>query len=297
MSLKKYEAFVKIVDLGSLTRAATALGYTQSGVSHMISALEEEFGFVLLRRSRAGIRLTSDGERVFPAMRNIVNANEQLRQIVSRVCGLDAGLVRIGSFSSVAVHWLPSMLSSFQKDHPNIEFKLLNGDYHDVEHWLSEGTVDLGFITLPTKLNVSYQTLLEDQLLAVLPQEHPLATAHSFPISSVKDEPFISLLESSDHDTRRVLDPLGIRPNVKFATKDDYAIIAMVEQGLGMSILPELLLKGNPFSTVRTIPLDPPAMRPIALAFAGDAQLSPAVSAFAQHIVSWLADWTCSNHT
>ena len=287
MSIKKYEAFVKIVEAGSLTRAAEELGYTQSGVSHMISALEEDFGFVLLRRSRAGVQLTEEGRRVLPSIRGLLTYHEQLSQVVSEVHGLRAGTVRVATFSSVAVHWLPGMIRSFQMTYPHIEFKLLNGDYHDMEKWLGDGAADLGFVTLPVRSGWTAVPLAEDPLMAILPQGHPLTQAERFPLTAAATEPMIGLLESSDHDLRRILTPAGIRPNVKFTPKDDYAIIAMVENGLGVSILPQLLLEGQTRSVV-ALPLDPPAKRSIGLVVPDPARLSPAGLAFARHICTWV---------
>lgn len=288
MSLKKLEAFVKVVDLGSLTRAAQALGYTQSGVSHMISALEDEFGFLLLKRNRSGVRLTVEGERVLSAVRGILNSNEQLTQTIAAIHGLDTGTVRIGTFSSVAVHWLPGMIQSFQQKYPRIEFKLLNGDYHDVEHWLSEGAVDLGFVTLPTRLDLPCIPLWEDKLLAILPEHHRLAHLSKFPLSEVESEDFIGLLEDSNHDIRRIFAPVGLTPKMKFTTKDDYAIIAMVAHGLGISILPELLLKNSIGPHLRTMELDPAATRTIALALADEENMGPAALSFSKHISTWI---------
>lgn len=287
---KKYEAFAKVVELKSLTRAAEELGYTQSGVSHMISALEEEFGFVLLRRSRAGVSLTEDGVRVLPTIHSILRDYEQLHQIVAATHGLEAGTVGIGVFSSVAVHWLPGMLRTFQQRYPRITFKLFNGDYHDIELWLNSGAVDLGFITLPAAHGWHCIPLVEDRLLAILPLDHPLAGLEKFPLAAAETEDFIGLLASSDHDVRRALDPAGIRPNVKFTTKDDYAVIAMVENGLGISIMPELLLRGHD-QTVRAMQLDTPAKRTIALAIPDLEHLSPAGRSFAQHICRWIGEY------
>lgn len=287
MSLKKYEAFVKVVDLGSLTRAAAALGYTQSGVSHMINALEEEFGFTLLRRSRSGVRLTAEGERVLATLRGVLNADELLHQTVSAIHGLDTGLVRIGSFSSVAVQWLPAMIASFQQRYPNIEFTLLSGDYHDIEQWLSDGSLDLGFITLPSRLHIPYFPLMDDRLLLILPQGHRLAAYSKVPVAELSQEAFISLPERSAHDSHRALRAHGIIPTVKLTTRDDYALISMVEQGLGVGIVPELLLKGLR-AQLQVRELDPPASRPIVLGHA-EGTLSPAAQAFSQHILDWVS--------
>ena len=104
MSLKKYEAFVRTVELGSLTRAAEAMGSTQSRISHVLSTLEEEYGFVLLRRNRSGIRLTEAGAMVLPKMQEILQKDRELTELIGDIRSADAGTVRLGAFTSVAVH-------------------------------------------------------------------------------------------------------------------------------------------------------------------------------------------------
>ena len=102
-------------------------------------------------------------------------------------------------------------------------------------------------------------------------------------------EPFISLLESSDHDARRALEAAGVKPNVRFYTKDDYAVIAMVEQGLGMSIMPELLLKGRN-DRLLTLPLVPEAKRTIGIAIAAGDKAGPATRKFVDYIVRYVTE-------
>ena len=284
MSIQKYQVFLHVMEAGSVSRAAEDMGLTQSAVSHALSSLEEDFGFKLLTRSRAGVRLSSEGKRILPAIRDILSAEERLRETVSSIHGLSTGTIRVASFSSVAVHWLPAMLKAFQEQYPQIRFKLLNGDYHDVEQWLEEGAVDLGFVSLPTRAPGKEIPLMKDRLLVILPKDHPLANLPCFPISFAKQESFISLLESSDQDLRRALDAEDIRPNVRFVTKDDYAIIAMVEQGLGIAIMPELLLRGRT-DNIAALELKPQARRTIALAVTEQGQQSPAARMFADFVV------------
>ena len=284
MSIQKYQVFLHVMEAGSVSRAAEDMGLTQSAVSHALSSREEDFGFKLLTRSRAGVRLSSEGKRILPAIRDILSAEERLRETVSSIHGLSTGTIRVASFSSVAVHWLPAMLKAFQEQYPQIRFKLLNGDYHDVEQWLEEGAVDLGFVSLPTRAPGKVTPLMEDRLLVILPKDHPLASLDSFPIGYARQETFISLLESSDHDLRRALDAEGIRPHIRFITKDDYAIIAMVEQGLGIAIMPELLLRGRT-DNIAALELKPQARRTIALAVTEQGQQSPAARMFADFVV------------
>ena len=285
--MNKYEVFVAVVETGSLTKAAELFECTQSAVSHSLQGLEEELGFPLLKRGRGGIKLTAEGERMLPSFRSVLNAVEQLQQTASSIRGLDAGTVRIGAFTSVAVHWLPGILKEFQNDYPRVEFKLLNGDYHDVEQWIRDGSVDVGFVNVPCSLDCRIITLMEDSLLAILPKDSRFASYPKFPLIECETEPFISLLESSDHDARRALEAAGVKPNVRFYTKDDYAIIAMVEQGLGMSIMPELLLKGR-HDDMLVMPLIPEAKRTIGLAVADSEKCGPAVNSFVEYIVRFV---------
>ena len=287
MSIAKYEAFLRTVEHGSLSAAALSLGYTQSGVSHMLSSLESELGVRLITRNRGGIHLTEAGERILPVVRNLVGSNEQITQIISSLRGMHSGTVRVGSFTSVAVHWLPGIIKEFQDEYPHIEFKLHNGDYYDVENWLQNREVDIGFVRMPFDSVYKCYPLVEDRLLAILPKDHKLASMEKFPIKQASREPFISLPESSAHDARMALNAAGVKPNVKFYTKDDYALIAMVAHGLGISIVPELLLSGMS-EDVAVLELDEPSSRTICLAMHNDDGVGPATVKFAEHVCRWV---------
>ncbi|MDY3026978.1 MAG: LysR family transcriptional regulator [Candidatus Faecivicinus sp.] len=288
MDVKKYEVFVSAVDCGSLTKAAEAMGLTQSGVSHIIAAVEAELQLPLLKRTRTGARLTPEGERVIGYLREIVRQEKRMFKEAERLNELAAGTIRIGTFTSVATHWLPAMMMEFQKEYPQIDFQLFNGDYHDVDRWVTDGSVDIAFITLPTELKCRVIPLYEDALAAVLPKGHPLAAQPVCRVEDVAKEAFISLLEASNHDARRALDAVNMKPNVRFRTKDDYAVIAMVRQGLGVSIMPSLLLRGNS-ENIEIRPIDPPVSRTIALAVAGD-DPAPAPRKFAEFAENWVRE-------
>lgn len=151
MSINKYEIFLKVVELGSLTKAADVLGFTQSGISHTISSLEMEFGFPLLIRNRSGVKLTVNGEQVLQPIREILKWNEKLKQEVADIHELEVGTITIGTFTSVSVHWLPGMIKQFRSEYPYIEIRLMEGGYLEVEQWIEAGVVDCGFISLPTR--------------------------------------------------------------------------------------------------------------------------------------------------
>ena len=190
-NLQKYLSFVKTVELGSFSKAAEALDYSQSGISRMIADLEKEWNIILLERDRNGVRLTSDGMRLLPYARNLCEEYFRLQEQVDELKGIQSGLIRIGTFSSVATHWLPKIIKRFQMDYPNIEYEMLLGDYTEIETWIAEGRVDCGFLRLPTRPEFDVIELEQDELMAVIPEDHPLAGAETFPVQVFADEPFM----------------------------------------------------------------------------------------------------------
>ena len=193
MNIQKYMALVKTVESGSFTKAAVALNYTQSGISRMIKDLETEWGVSLLERSRAGVSLTSDGLKLLPQIERICNEQIILKRQIEDLHDMQSGLIRIGTFSSVATHWLPNMIKVFQKDYPKIHFELLLGDYTEIESWILQGRVDFGFLRLPSKTNLETVFLEKDRLLVVIPQEHPFADCDKFPIKRIIEQSVYSI--------------------------------------------------------------------------------------------------------
>ncbi|WP_371381014.1 LysR family transcriptional regulator [Sporomusa aerivorans] len=283
MNIQKYEAFLKTVECRSLTKAAQELGYTQSAVSHMLNALETEWSVTLLTRDRSGVSVTSDGLQLLPLIRKVCNANRELLNQVGELHGLEAGVIRIGTFTSVSVHWLPKMIKTFHSEYPNIDFELLHGDYTEIENWILEGRADCGFLRLPAKADLESIFLEQDRLLVILPEQHPLADCDYFPITKLADEPFILLEEGPENEITKIFAENGIRPNVRFTARDDYAIISMVECGLGISILPELVLHRTPYKVVKR-ELATPAFRKLGIVLKDTRYASPAVKRFLDYL-------------
>ncbi len=282
MSIKKYEVFLKTADLGSFTRASEVLGYTQSAISHIITSLEDELGIRLLLRDRFGVRLTQEGEGLLPAIRAVCAQNAEVTRQVSLLHGLEVGTVRVGTFLSVSVHLLPDLLYDFSRQYPNLTFELLQGSYEDIERWLGEGRIDVGFLRLPVGKNLESVLVLEERILAVFPEEDPPA-GERFPVEKIKDYPYLLRPDSLDTEMRELFRKIPCNPRITYSAKDDYAVMAMVERGLGMSILPELLLKRTPYHLAKR-ELDPPATRQIGIVCKSVQGLSPAARQFWNHV-------------
>lgn len=281
--LQKYLAFVKAVEKGSFTRAAEALNYAQSSVSKMIADLEKEWGMPLLERSKGGVRLTSAGEQLMPFLQRLLSDHQQLEDQIRRMNGAETGLVRIGAFSSVSIHWLPNIFARLQQDHPGIEYEILLGDYDEVERWIREGRVDCGFLRLPTRSCLDTLLLKQDEYKVVLPAGHALCQKETIAAADLDGLPFLLLEHGGKTEVSDLLERDRIRPEIRFTTWEDFAILAMVEKGLGVSILPDLILQRIPYR-VEIRALQRPYSRPIGLAMKDRRSISPALRRFMEYL-------------
>lgn len=287
MGGQKYLAFVKTVELGSLTKAARMLGYTQSGISHMISALEEEAGMCLLHRDRSGVRLTGEGELLLPYFTEICNSQRQMENKIKDILELDTGILRIGAFTSVSVQWLPYIIKEFLEDFPRIEFEILYGEYAQIEEWILEGRADLGFLSLPSKKNLKTIFLKEDELVVILPAGHPLKEAEEFPPNALEEYPYALVDEGEDYEVEAVFDHFGVSPKVTFTAKEDQTIVAMVANGLCISVMPRLVLEKMPYEILKKS-FPEPVKRRLGIAYKDKKRLSHAAERFLDYVEDWV---------
>ncbi|MGG1677791.1 LysR family transcriptional regulator [Neobacillus sp. NRS-1170] len=264
--MNSYYAFIKAIETGSFTKAAEELGYTQSAISQMVHSLEEELSTTLILRSRTGITLTPDGEEFLPFIKNICNSHRELQEKLKEMEGLNSGLIRIGTFSSVSCHWLPGLIKDFKQKYPNVQFELHQGDYTDIFHWIKDGSVDFGFVNPKSVSNLTTIPLQEDEMLAVLPIEHPLAAHHKVSLKELTNDPYILLDEGEISEPLTIFNQHNFQPNIQYRVYDDYSIMSMIEQGLGISILPKLVLSRCPYKIVAKS-ISPSVVRTISLAY------------------------------
>lgn len=282
-NLQKYQAFVKTVETGSFTHAARLLNYAQSSVSKMIADLEKEWGVTLLERSRSGVQLTACGEQILPYAHALLEDYQKLSGFVDEMNGVRSGTVRIGTFSSAAIHWLPNIVAAFQKDYPDIGYELLLGDYEEVERWLEEGRIECGFLRLPTRPEFETIFLKQDEYKVVLPKGHPLTECAVIEPHALDGQPFLLLEHGGRTEVSDLLTQFGIHPDIRFTTWEDYAILSMAEKGLGIGILPQMILQRIPYE-VEIRPLSAPYYRRIGLAMKNRVRLSPAAKKFLEYL-------------
>lgn len=280
MNLEKLKMLLTISDCKTLTRTAEETGYTQSGISNIIRSLEGELGFPLLHRLHKGVTLTEEALRLVPIIRELENGNEQLRQVVAEIRGLETGTVRVASVISVSLRWLPKIFKHFQTNYPRIAIELYEGGDQEVLRWVDEGRADLAFCCEQPHVEHDWLPLVEDELVAVLPEEHLMAKESAFPLSAFTRMPFIMMPGEYHQETRAIFEKFRIAPDVQFSATDDNTTIAMVEEGLGLSMLSRIILTANPHRRVRFLPLDPPCPRILGIALRPRHRRSPATEKF-----------------
>lgn len=279
MDTRKYEALKTIIECGNLTKAADTLGYTQSALSQMISSLESELGFHILNRGRTGSSLTIEGKRLYPFIEQVIVSQRALSEQADEINGLETGIVRMGTIASVSAHWLPSLIKQFESEHPGVQFIIHQGDYSLIPEWIRSGKIDFGFVNPYSITGLKTETLETDAMSAVLPIGHPLAKLSVVPLKKLAQEPFILLEEGGYYEPLEAFSEAGLKPNVKYTIHDDYSIMAMIEEGLGVSILADLIMRKCPFD-LTTRPTNTPVTRTLALVYENESKLPIAAKRF-----------------
>ena len=287
MESARCKAFMYAADTGSFTKAAERLNYTPSGVSQLVGALENETGLTLLRRTRKGVTLTPDGEILLPAVREFLEKENRIYELAAEVKGLLVGSVTIAAYSSISTHWLPEVIRDYEQDYPQIEFRLFEGIGQVVTRWVYEKLADIGFLFFQEPMPYEWTPLDYDEMLAVLPKDHLYASKESYPLINCETDSFIMPALGRDDDVVSLFERNGIKLNIHFTTLENFATMAMIEKGLGMSVMNNLITEKWNCDIVK-IPVDPPSRITLGLAVPSYKQASPAVKRFIKYAVERL---------
>lgn len=279
MDIKKYELFADIAETGNFTKSGERMGYTQSGVSHILKSLESEVGFPLFIRTKHGVQLTRNAEQLLPLIHTLLSANENLRQTINDINGINSGSLVIASFSSISIHWLPRIIRRFQQMYPSITISLMEGGTDDIVDWIINNQADFGFMSQRKTNGLEWISLANDPLMAVLPRDCPVPEDGQFPITGFQGQHFIISAMGTDYDVHYALNSANVTPNIHFTSKDDHAIISMISNHLGISILPQLVIQGYE-NQIKAYPLKPYCSRNLGVAVKSRQGMSPAAKKF-----------------
>jgi DNA-binding transcriptional LysR family regulator len=272
--------FVEVADQRSFTVAALRLGISQSAVSHAIGMLEKELGVRLFRRSKMEISPTDIGTRLLLRAREVGGIFESIRQEAADARGMKTGTLRIGSFGPTAsLRLLPPLLDKFKQHYPGVEVHIDEGEDSEVIQWLRDRRVDVGFVVLPEE---QFETLhlVTDQMVALLPRNHPHAVKSSIALSDLCSDPFVLTEAGSAKIVMDLFDRHHLSPRIRFKSSQIVSTLAHIQRGEAVTILAQMALPAQLGEGVVALPLNPPLPRLVGLAYHNQRQISPVTQAF-----------------
>ena len=287
----KYEAFVLAAQTGSFKSTAEQLGYTQAGISYMMNSLESEMGTALFTRDHSGVRLTEDGRNLLPWIQDVCTSERALQSRLSEVRHLESGTVRVAAFASTAIRWLPGIVDEFMKKHPKVQLEFACFENQEsLEEGVLHGDFDCGFVVMPPTEKFFAIPLVQDPIYVALAPHHPLAQEEFFPREALASEPYIKIRNPGYTEFDAVFDRHGVEPNTRFVMDNDFAVMGMVNKGLGFSLFPKLILRKAPFELAR-IELEIPTHRELGIVMRSWDRASMAAKAFVETVRTWVATW------
>ncbi|MDV5224357.1 LysR family transcriptional regulator [Providencia rettgeri] len=279
MTLTQLEIFTLVAELKSFTLAAMQLNISQSAVSHAIKALEQDLNVSLFTREQNQITVTEIGGVLLVKAQHMLNIHEAMKQEAQAANGLKQGVLRIGSFgpgSSSGI--LPPLLKKYREQYPLISVIVDEGDDESVARWLLEKRVDIGFVILPDERFETFK-VIEDQMVAILPLEHPLAAKDAVSLKELCQYPFNLTEAGSGKMVMALFHAQKLMPKIQFRTRQLLSTFALVSRGEAVSIVAQLAIPSD-LNNIVIKPLNPKVERTVAFAITNESEISPATRAF-----------------
>lgn len=242
----KYRAFAKTVELGSMTKAAKALGYSQPGISHMIESLEDEMGFPLFMRRKGNLLLTEKGKNVLNYCLQIIQKEDEMRNMVQAVNEVTGGTIRIGSMNSMIINFVSKAVQSFTNTYSNIEVWIHELPFADFESNFCNGNIDIGFTSKCSIKGLDFIPLFKDPICLIMNENHPFTAYDKIPVSALNGCDFIMPSKGWDDVTKVILDANPVLPNIKHYVASDTAALYMAQRNMGVYIISALQTKLMP---------------------------------------------------
>ena len=285
MDAKKLEILMTAVDLGSFSRASEVVGYTQSGLTHLVNSLEREIGFPLIVRSHNGISLTEQGRDLMPDIRQFLQANASLENRIQGIREKQTETIRIAAYASIAMFWMPEILYRFRRICPNVDVDLRMVD-HALEPFelLQDGKTDVIFASRQNYGTCEWTPLYHELLYAILPRDYPLKSPTEFPLKEFEGKEFLMPYGRFDIDVHAAFKREGVKANEQTVYVDDETVIRMVGKGLGISMMSELMIRGNT-DDVLCIPVTPKSIRELGMGTEKGVELSESVRRLKECVV------------
>jgi DNA-binding transcriptional LysR family regulator len=254
LSVRHLRYFLLVAELGSFRAAAVRIGRSQPALSLAIGELEQRLGQKLFEPSTRAT-LTSYGRMCLPLARELVESYERTSDSIGKLARNEAGSLTLASIVSLAMHWLPDVVSRYVSLHPGVRLRLLDDNSPNIERMVLSGEVDLGLCSeVSHDERLAFEPLLRDEFGIVCRTGHPLARCRSLTWRDLRDTPLI------DTVTNEVFAGLPEAKPLHYGAlfiSNTATLLSMLERGLGVSVLPRLALPPAS-ATLRFIPLARP---------------------------------------
>ena len=278
-----------ISDEGSFTGAALALGYSQPAISQMVRRLEQRTGTVLVERVGRNVRLTEAGQVLARHAVAVLSALDAAEEEVAAIAGLRAGRVRLMAFPSSSATLVPRALALVKERFPDVQVTFTEAEPPESLAALKAGECDLAVAFAYEGTDVGRgeedmdlfvtHKLLDDEVRLALPRSHPLATTDSVDLSALSQENWIAGCPRCRGHLLQMCAAAGFSPHVGFETEDYVAVLGLVAEGLGVALIPDLILRTAHHHDVVTVPINPASRRTVSVVTTADLQRVPAVQA------------------
>ncbi|WP_066071826.1 LysR family transcriptional regulator [Neobacillus soli] len=285
MELRQIKYFIEVAKREHVTEAAHALHVAQSAVSRQIVNLEVELGVDLFIREGRNVKLTPIGIMFLEQMEQAIKLIDNAKREVEEFLDPEKGTIRIGFPSSLAAYTLPTAISAFRERYPFVKFQLNQGSYRYLIDGVVKGEFNLALLgPVPKKeKKIIGKTLFTENIVALLPHDHPLAHKRILNLSELRDDSFI--LFPDGFVLREIIvtacGQLGFQPQVSFEGEDIDAIKGLVSAGLGVTLIPEItLIDGLPRSTVKIPITEPNVTRTVGVIIPSERELLPTEKLF-----------------
>jgi DNA-binding transcriptional LysR family regulator len=240
MELSQIEAFVEVARNRSFSRAAQVLFVTQPTITSRIQSLERELGVQLFERRSRGVFPTDDGMAFLAHAERSLQSLNAGREVLKGLRSAKGGKLYIGAARTITTYVLPYVLKRFQEQHPDVELAIRTGRSNEIQDMLLEDQVHVGLTRHLVHAELESVHLYDEEMVLVTHPEHPFTSSESVTIYELGHEPLILYDLDSAYYTiiNRVCQEAGIVPRVTMQLDSTEATKKMIEQGLGVYILP-----------------------------------------------------------
>lgn len=285
MNRMNAEVFVTVARLGSYRKAANKLGYTQAGISYIIRSMEEEAQLTFFIREFGGVKLTPEGEALLPQMEKLYECEQSVKNQIDSLRGLATGHIKLLSFNTVIVCWLPEILQGFKEKYPGIDIEILSCEgYSQAIQMLQNKDADCGFLTTTVSNEIEIIPLREEPDVVVVSKNHPLANRVMIPMKELENYPFIGYPEDEAPSVYEMARKNHLHFNQIMTISNDYGSFSLISKNLGFGIYPKMIVEKCMFP-VKAVPTDLGSYTPMSLGFNSYEGLSLAAKAFVDYVI------------